>query len=86
MVNKLWYESYFILELRHDSGEESKELQKERCKEENVNSYPYCYSTHPFARKEWYEVKSPAMFERRTCGLTPVTRTTGQSIDLIKIK
>jgi len=37
-------------------------------------------STHPFARKEWYEVKAPAMFEKRTCGLTPVTKTTGMSI------
>jgi len=35
--------------------------------------------THPFARKEWYEVKAPAMFEKRTCGLTPVTKTTGMS-------
>ncbi len=36
-------------------------------------------STDPFARKEWYDLKAPAMFTNRNVGKTPVNRTQGQS-------
>jgi len=35
---------------------------------------------HPFAKKEWYEIKAPIMFEKRTVGLTPVNKTYGTKI------
>jgi small subunit ribosomal protein S3Ae len=34
----------------------------------------------PFARKDWYEVKAPTMFQNRSVGKTLVTRTTGTKI------
>jgi hypothetical protein len=36
-------------------------------------------SADPFSRKEWYDIKAPAMFNVRVAGKTPVTRTTGTS-------
>ena len=36
-------------------------------------------SADPFTRKEWYDIKAPAMFVNRIAGKTPVTRTTGTS-------
>jgi len=35
---------------------------------------------HPFARKDWYDIKAPVIFENRTPCLMPVTKTTGQKI------
>jgi len=34
----------------------------------------------PFTKKEWYDIKAPSNFTARTCGKTPVTRTTGTKI------
>jgi len=36
-------------------------------------------SVDPFTRKEWYDIKAPAMFINRICGKTPVNRTQGTS-------
>ena len=33
----------------------------------------------PFTKKEWYDIKAPSNFTVRSCGKTPVTRTTGTS-------
>lgn len=40
--------------------------------------YPL-YSADPFSRKEWYDIKAPAVFINRVAGKTPATRTTGTS-------
>jgi hypothetical protein len=37
-------------------------------------------SQDPFARKDWYEVKAPTMFQNRSVGKTLVTRTTGTKV------
>lgn len=37
--------------------------------------------TDPFLRKEWYDLKAPAPFTKRTFGMTTVTKTTGTSND-----
>jgi len=34
----------------------------------------------PFTKKEWYDIKAPSNFTVRSCGKTPVTRTTGTRI------
>ncbi|KAL3317997.1 40S ribosomal protein S3-1 [Cichlidogyrus casuarinus] len=34
----------------------------------------------PFTKKEWYEIKAPAMFAKRTCARTLITRTQGTKI------
>jgi small subunit ribosomal protein S3Ae len=34
----------------------------------------------PFTRKEWYDIKAPALFTNRICGKTPVNRTQGTKI------
>ncbi|ETI53941.1 40S ribosomal protein S3a [Phytophthora nicotianae CJ01A1] len=34
----------------------------------------------PFSRKDWYDVKAPAIFSERTCGKTLVNRTAGTKI------
>jgi len=34
----------------------------------------------PFTKKEWYDIKAPSVFQVRSCGKTPVTRTTGTKI------
>merc|ERR1712032_1687474 len=34
----------------------------------------------PFTKKEWYDIKAPSNFTARSCGKTPVTRTTGTKI------
>jgi len=36
--------------------------------------------TDPFIRKEWYDVKAPAVFQNRQVGKMPVNRTQGQKI------
>ena len=33
---------------------------------------------HPFAKKEWYTVLAPSIFNKREACLTPVTRSAGQ--------
>lgn len=40
----------------------------------------------PFTRKEWYDIKAPAMFMRRICGKTPVNRTQGTKISSDALK
>ncbi|KAF5394212.1 Small subunit ribosomal protein 1 [Paragonimus heterotremus] len=34
----------------------------------------------PFTKKEWYDIKAPSMFTKRTCARTLVTRTQGTKI------
>lgn len=36
-------------------------------------------SVDPFSKKDWYDVKAPAMFNIRNLGKTLVTRTQGTS-------
>ena len=36
-------------------------------------------SVDPFTKKDWYDVKAPAMFNNRNIGKTLVTRTQGTS-------
>ena len=38
-----------------------------------------CYSIDPYTKKDWYDVKAPAMFTQRNIGKTLVTRTQGKS-------
>jgi len=40
----------------------------------------------PFTKKEWYDIKAPGNFTHRTCGKTPVTRTTGTKIASEQLK
>jgi len=37
-------------------------------------------TSDPFARKEWYDIKAPAIFANRNVGKTVVNRTQGQKI------
>lgn len=40
----------------------------------------YCWiSVDPFTKKDWYDVKAPAVFAVRNVGKTLVTRTQGKS-------
>lgn len=39
-----------------------------------------CNSVDPFSKKDWYDVKAPAMFNIRNLGKTLVTRTQGTSM------
>ena len=39
----------------------------------------YIFSIDPYTRKDWYDVKAPAMFTNRNIGKTLVTRTQGKS-------
>eukprot|EP00518_Triparma_eleuthera_P002942 CAMPEP_0182453552 /NCGR_PEP_ID=MMETSP1319-20130603/563_1 /TAXON_ID=172717 /ORGANISM="Bolidomonas pacifica, Strain RCC208" /LENGTH=263 /DNA_ID=CAMNT_0024651495 /DNA_START=30 /DNA_END=821 /DNA_ORIENTATION=+ len=34
----------------------------------------------PFLRKEWYDIRAPSMFRKRTAGKTLITKTTGTKI------
>lgn len=38
-----------------------------------------CFSVDPFTRKDWYDVKAPAIFKLRDVGKTLVNRTQGTS-------
>merc|ERR1712066_203510 len=40
----------------------------------------------PFTKKEWYDIKAPSNFSVRSCGKTPVTRTTGTKIASEQLK
>ena len=40
---------------------------------------PFYYSTDPFLKKEWYDIKAPGYFKTRKVGKTLITRTTGTS-------
>ncbi|KAM3180714.1 hypothetical protein ACTXT7_015750 [Hymenolepis weldensis] len=37
-------------------------------------------TTDPFSKKEWYELRAPAVFSKRTCARTLITRTQGTKI------
>ena len=39
-----------------------------------------CRSIDPYTKKDWYDVKAPAMFTQRNIGKTLVTRTQGKSM------
>lgn len=41
--------------------------------------YSFNFSVDPFTRKDWYDVKAPAMFSVRNTGKTLVNRTQGTS-------
>jgi len=41
--------------------------------------FPPYHRLDPFLKKEWYDIKAPSNFSVRSCGKTPVTRTTGTS-------
>lgn len=41
--------------------------------------YSFNFSVDPFTRKDWYDVKAPAMFSVRNVGKTLVNRTQGTS-------
>ena len=43
-------------------------------------------SVDPFTKKEWYDIKAPSNFTVRSCGKTPVTRTTGTKIASEQLK
>lgn len=40
----------------------------------------------PFAKKEWYDIKVPALFANRVGGKTPINRTAGQKIASEELK
>lgn len=44
-----------------------------------VGSGLYDCSVDPFTKKDWYDVKAPAVFSVRNVGKTLVTRTQGKS-------
>ena len=37
------------------------------------------YRVDPYTKKDWYDVKAPALFTNRNIGKTLVTRTQGKS-------
>jgi small subunit ribosomal protein S3Ae len=44
-----------------------------------IINYHFVISIDPFARKEWYDVYAPTMFDTRTIGKTVVNKTVGTS-------
>lgn len=40
----------------------------------------------PMSRKDWYDVKAPAIFTKRICGMTCVNRTVGQKLSSVSLK
>lgn len=40
----------------------------------------------PFTKKEWYDIKAPSNFTVRSCGKTPVTRSTGSKLATDSLK
>jgi ribosomal protein S3AE len=44
-----------------------------------LSLFPSYHRLDPFLKKEWYDIKAPSNFSVRSCGKTPVTRTTGTS-------
>lgn len=71
----------------NDSRKKPKKLQEEGSKEEGVSIHrPVLhsatndfYSVHAFAKKEWYNVHVPTVFDTRVPTITPCNRTAGQS-------
>jgi hypothetical protein len=67
-----------------DCWKEPKKLQKEGTEEEGVSTLTFVssisflfYSAHSFAKKEWYNVHVPTVFDVRTPTMTPCNRTAG---------
>ena len=50
-----------------------------RLPKRNVQVINSIFSQDPFAKKDWYDVKAPSMFNIRQIGKTLVTRTQGTS-------
>ena len=77
----------------HDSWKKPQKLQKEGLKEEAV-SYSHIsssfitlyFSSHPFAKKEWYNVQVPTIFDKKQPTITPCNKTAGQSTFIMFIK
>ena len=46
----------------------------------------FLYSAHSFAKKEWYNVHVPTVFDVRTPTITPCNRTAGQKIAADSLK
>jgi len=40
----------------------------------------------PFQRKEWYDLKAPSMFQKRSCGKTIVSKTQGTKVSSDSLK
>lgn len=43
------------------------------------------YSADPFAKKDWYDIKAPSVFNVRNVGKTLVTRTQGTKVILFRL-
>lgn len=54
-------------------------LYVESCVTLKLSSLLFFLSVDPFSKKDWYDVKAPAMFNIRNLGKTLVTRTQGTS-------
>lgn len=39
------------------------------------------FSTDPFAKKDWYDIKAPSVFTVKNVGKTLVTRTQGTKVN-----
>ena len=42
--------------------------------------YVYVCRTDPFAKKDWYDIKAPNVFEHKNVGKTLVSRTQGTKV------
>ena len=62
--------------------------ERRRCMYLIHHSFPLSHPTHihysvdPFTRKEWYDIKAPAIFTNRNVGKTVVNKTVGTSMCL----
>lgn len=43
------------------------------------------HSADPFAKKDWYDIKAPSVFNVRNVGKTLVTRTQGTKVILFRL-
>lgn len=50
-----------------------------------IHSHFSSFSADPFSKKDWYDIKTPANFQKRNIGKTLVTRTTGTSMNYLYI-
>jgi Ribosomal S3Ae family len=41
------------------------------------------YSVDPFAKKDWYDIKAPSVFQNKNIGKTLVSRTQGTKVKLL---